>query len=73
MGNEIVLKKLINAMGQDRGRRLMSEVLTKLGLKELRTPDDRFQFGNELIRRGGIGKLLGPSIAMQARLHGAHG
>jgi hypothetical protein len=73
MGNEIVLKKLINAMGQDRGRQLMNEVLAKLGLKELRTPDDRFQFGTELIRRGGIGKLLGPSIAMQARLHGAQG
>ena len=27
MGNEIVLKKLINAMGPDGGRRLMSEVL----------------------------------------------
>jgi hypothetical protein len=73
MGNEIVLTKLINAMGPDRGRRLMNEVLAKLGLSELKTPNDRFLFGNELIRRGGIGKLLGPSIAMQARLHGAHG
>jgi hypothetical protein len=73
MGNEIVLKKLINAMGPDRARRLMSEVLAKLGLNELRTPDDRFEFGNELIRRGGVGKLLGTSITMQARLHGAHG
>lgn len=73
MGNEIVLTKLINAMGPDRGRRLMNEVLAKLGLSELRTPNDRFLFGNELIRRGGIGKLLGPSITMQARLHGAHG
>ena len=73
MGNEIVLKKLINAMGPDRGRELMSEVLAKLGLKELKTADDRFQFATELIRRGGIGKLLGPSIAMQARLHGAQG
>lgn len=71
MGNEIVLRKLINAMGQDRGRSLMIEVLGQLGLKELRTADDRFQFGSALIRRGGVGKLIGQSIAMQARLHGA--
>lgn len=71
MGNEIVLKKMINAMGADKGRRLMDEILTKMGLKELRTPDDRFLFGNELIRRGGVGKLIGQAIAMQARLHGA--
>jgi hypothetical protein len=71
MGNEIVLKKMINAMGADKGRRLMDEILTTMGLKELRTPDDRFLFGSELIRRGGIGKLLGQAIAMQARLHGA--
>ena len=73
MGNEIVLKKMINAMGADNGRRLMDEILAKMGLKELRTPDDRFHFGSELIRRGGIGKLLGQAIAMQARLHGATG
>lgn len=71
MGNEIVLKKMINAMGADKGRSLMSEILAKLGLSELRTADERFLFGSELIRRGGVGKLIGQAIAMQARLHGA--
>lgn len=71
MGNEMVLKKLVNAMGKDRGAKLMGEVLSQLGISELSSPNDRFQFGNELMRRGGVGKLLGQSIALQARLHGA--
>jgi hypothetical protein len=73
MGNDIVLKKLINAMGPEKGRKLMNEILLQLGITELRTANDRFNFGNALIDRGGIGKLLGQSIAMQARLHGARG
>lgn len=73
MGNDIVLRKLVNAMGQEKGRKLMNEILSQLGISELRTANDRFNFGNALIDRGGIGKLLGQSIAMQARLHGARG
>ncbi|ACY12686.1 hypothetical protein [Haliangium ochraceum] len=71
MGNEIVLRKLTNAMGVEKGQRLMTEVLGHLGLQALTTPNDRYNFGSELIRRGGVGKLIGQSITMQARLHGA--
>lgn len=73
MGNEIVMKKMVNAMGPKRGRKVMTEILSQLGLTELKTADERFQFGTALIGRGGVGRLLGQSITMQARLHGAHG
>ncbi|WP_428262260.1 hypothetical protein [Haliangium sp.] len=73
MGNEIVMKKLINAMGPTSAKKLMKETLAQLGLVELKTADDRLHFGSALITRGGVGKLIGQSIMMQARLHGAHG
>ncbi len=71
MANEIVLKKLINAMGPEKARTTMDEVLAQLGIEELKTATDRYVFGNALVNRGGVGKLVGQSIALQARLHGA--
>lgn len=73
MGNQIVLKKLVNAMGPKKGQSVMNEIMSQIGLDELKTADQRFKFGLALIGRGGVGKLLGQSITMQARLHGAHG
>ena len=73
MSNKIVLTKLINCMGPSRAREIMRDVLAQLGLVELRNADDRLLFGSVLIERGGASKLVGRTIALQARLHGARG
>lgn len=62
---------MVNFMGPRRARALMHEVLEQLGLVELRNAHDRLRFGSALIERGGASKLIGETIALQARLHGA--
>ncbi len=65
------LQKIINLMGDDKGRRFYDETLRSLGMEELRTPNDSARFGNALIERGGVYASIGRSIKIQAILHGA--
>ncbi|MCG8417790.1 MAG: hypothetical protein MJE77_07585 [Proteobacteria bacterium] len=71
MSQELVWTKLVNFMGPSRAHVLMDEVLDELGLTELRNADDRLRFACALIERGGANRLIGRTIAAQARLHGA--
>ncbi len=71
MSQQIVWTKMVNFMGPSRAKALMREVLQQLGLAELRNAHDRLRFGSALIDRGGANKLIGETIALQARLHGA--
>jgi hypothetical protein len=67
----MALKKLVNLMGQERGYSLYLEILDRIGLKGLATPNDSVRFGEELISRGGVLASIGRSIKIQAILHGA--
>ena len=71
MSQQIVWTKMVNFMGPSLAKSLMREVLEQLGLSELRNANDRLRFGSALIDRGGASKLIGETIALQARLHGA--
>ncbi|MGZ3421566.1 MAG: hypothetical protein ACXWUG_07615 [Polyangiales bacterium] len=65
------LQKVFNVMGAERGRVIVDQTLKQLGVRELRTPDDRLRFGNELIKHGGLLESVGRAIKIQAILHGA--
>ena len=66
-------KKLVTVLGPVRAEEVVSEILGRLGLPRLATPDDRFRFGCELIARGGVLEAIGRSIKIQAILHGGTG
>ena len=72
MSQNPALQKVFNVMGTDRGRAVVDQTLGKLGMRELRTPDDRLRFGNELIKLGGLLESVGRAIKIQAILHGAN-
>lgn len=71
MSQQIVWTKLVNFMGPTEARVLMGDVLGQLGLAELANANDRLRFGTALIQRGGASSMVGQTIALQARLHGA--
>lgn len=71
MSSAAALQKLVNVMGPDRARDLSEQILRQIGLQDLRTPNDRYRFGQALIARGGLLESIGRSIKIQAILHGA--
>ena len=71
MSQQLVWTKLVNFMGPSRAQSVMGEVLAQLGLTHLENANDRLRFGTALIQRGGAGSMVGQTIALQARLHGA--
>ena len=73
MSHQIVWTKLVNFMGPSRAHTIMRDILSQLGLPELRNADDRLRFATALMQRGGADSMIGQTIALQARLHGARG
>jgi len=65
------LQKIFNVLGKERGQLLIDETLREIGLRELRTPNERLRFANVLIERGGVFESIGRAIKIQAILHGA--
>lgn len=65
------LRKLVNLMGEERGRRVYAETLAALELTDISSPNDSARFGEHLIRRGGVFASIGRAIKIQAILHGA--
>lgn len=63
--------KLRHMLGPERTRALLAQTLPMLGLKEVKTPNDRLKLGKELMTRGGLLEALGAAIKTQALLHGA--
>lgn len=68
-----VLLKLSNVLGPDKASALVDEVLAELRLVRLSSADDRFHFGDALVKRGGLLEAIGRSIKVKALLHGASG
>jgi hypothetical protein len=65
------LKKIVNVMGPDRAWRIINETLDRIGCDALHTPDDRYRFAVELMKRGGILEAIGRAAKIQAILLGA--
>ncbi len=72
MSQQAALQKVFNVMGADRGRQIVDQTFRQLGVRELKTPDDRLRFGNALIKQGGVLESIGRAIKIQAILHGAN-
>lgn len=68
---ESAFSKLIKAVGRDKALRLGGEALDKLGLRELRTPNELLAFANYLIGLGGIVESVGRALKVSALLRGA--
>ena len=65
------LQKLVNVLGPAQAEVVITETMRRLGLTELRSPDDRFRFGAALIKKGGVLEAIGRAIKIQAILTGA--
>jgi hypothetical protein len=72
-GVDPALAKILNVMGNDRGRAAIEVAMRRASLTALQTPDDRFRFGCALMQSGGIFIAIGRAIKIQAILHGAKG
>lgn len=71
MGQDPAVMKLRHMLGPDRAEALLAQTLPLLGIKEVKTPNDRLKLGKELMTRGGLLEALGTVIRTQALLHGA--
>lgn len=71
MGEDPAVMKLRHMLGPERAKALLAQTLPLLGIKEVKTPNDRLKLGNELMTRGGLLEALGMAIRTQAILHGA--
>lgn len=63
--------KLIKVLGQQRGETVISETMRSARLTSLDAPDERYTFGVELTKRGGLLEAIGRAIMVQALLQGA--
>ena len=70
---DLVREKLSRDFDADEAERVIQETLQKLGLDSLETPDDLLAFGTELTAHEGLLGIVGGSIRIQARVHGAAG
>jgi uncharacterized protein YpuA (DUF1002 family) len=69
--NDILVTKLKKMLGETKATELVDEVLTKLGKRQVDTPDELKKVADELISRGGLTKMIGHSIMTEALLRGA--
>jgi hypothetical protein len=68
---ELVSTKLCKMLGEARGHETVRALLGVLGKPEIQTPDDMKFVATELIGRGGLVKMIGHSIMVEAMLRGA--
>lgn len=65
------LERLSKAVGRAAGERYAKEALARLGVRELRTPDELLGFANYLLRQGGVVESVGRALKVSAILRGA--
>jgi hypothetical protein len=71
MLTQIVVAKLTKMLGEAQAQQLADEVLRKLGTSQLQNADQMKQLADELISRGGLTRMIGHSIMVDALLRGA--
>jgi hypothetical protein len=69
--HEILVTKLKKMLGDARGVEVVSELMNKLGKRQVETPDELKKVADDLISRGGLTKMIGHSIMTEALLRGA--
>ncbi|GEM_PF-2977642 len=70
---DLVRDKLSRAFSGREAQRIIDETLEKIGLEAIRNPDDLLAFGTELTKHEGLLGVVGGSLRVQARVHGAAG
>jgi hypothetical protein len=67
----IVSAKLCKMLGDTRGNAMVRDLLAKLGKQDIRSPEDLKQVASALIDQGGLTRMIGHSIMVEALLRGA--
>lgn len=70
---QFVLAKLVKMLGEAQAHALADEIFARVGApqRQLQTPDQMKAVAVELIARGGLLKMIGHSIMVEALLRGA--
>jgi len=63
--------KIRTVLGTDRGNEVITSTMRAAGLTAIDTADDRYRFGVELTKRGGLLEAIGRAVMVQALLQGA--
>ena len=71
--DDLARDKLRRAFSEDEADRIVADALKKIGLDRLETPDDLLAFGTYLTAQEGLVGIIGGSLRVQARVHGAAG
>lgn len=69
---DLALEKLDRVLGPARGRLVFDEVLAGGDLKEIRTANDLYRFGELLQKRVGFESAVGALLTVAALLRGAN-
>ena len=69
--NAVALQRLNNVLGEETGRRTMTEVLDELGVGELASSGDLHRFSQALVARGGFAGAVGGLLGVHAVMYGA--
>lgn len=64
-------QKMATAMGREKAKQLFKECMSEAGLTIIDTPQSLLKFSLILIERGGVAKVIGHSLKIQAVLDGA--
>ncbi|MBS2030591.1 MAG: hypothetical protein JST54_21995 [Deltaproteobacteria bacterium] len=68
---DIAITKLSKMLGEPKGAETFRGALAGLGLARIETPDHLKQLANHLIGLGGLSKMIGHSLMVEALLRGA--
>jgi hypothetical protein len=68
---QIALVKLTKMFGEDQGRQLIRELTEKMDKHQVNTADQLKEIAEALVARGGLSKMIGHSILVEALLRGA--
>ena len=63
--------KIRTVLGTDRGNEVIATTMRSAGLASLDAADDRYRFGVELTKKGGLLEAIGRAVMVQALLQGA--
>jgi hypothetical protein len=58
-------------LGEERGNAAITDAMRTAGLSSLEAADERYRFGAELSKKGGLLEAVGRAIMVQAILQGA--
>jgi hypothetical protein len=68
---QILLTKLTKMFGEEQGNKLATELTQKMEKGQVQTPDQLKEVAEALVARGGLSKMIGHSIMVEALLRGA--